>query len=453
MLIKQYIFFMSLLAASVWMVACGSEEAIPQETEVVAVITTQVPPTATPVPPTATPIPPPAAPKPSEDQFTVFSVCDWSSRFSVSRGMIFLSATDAPSSKSVKSLNLDFIPATASELESSVINNSLGFAYHQYSRTKLDLSKSEHIVDIPQGKVPFKIDLNIVVSGEGADGNACSTTIYEEFSRSDDYYPSADLTVPSNAIADRDKYKPFVMPSVTAQGVMLATSQGNWNGSYEKVSILNTNDFLVRKPEISLKVGLFGDVGPKDYESIRDYIEVLAVIAPGLDIAWANHISEVNLPIHFIACTDVIKEADRWCNTEGPSGAFSDQRISGDGSMLTTGYGYIRISGQRSNRHTLIHEFGHAMGLWHSEVGGTSMGPGHDQASYWAAQDLMTIATIHNSAVKHGQTRDEIQAALNIPDDEEWQNFLNDPTALANAPDSVWVDLDNLLKVQAEAAR
>ena len=178
---------MSLLAASVWMVACGSEEAIPQETEVVAVITTPVPPTATPVPPTATPIPPPAAPKPSEDQFTVFSVCDWSSRFSVSRGMIFLSATDAPSSKSVKSLNLDFIPATASEQESSVINNSLGFAYHQYSRTKLDLSKSEHIVDIPQGKVPFKIDLNIVVSGEGADGNACSTTIYEEFSRSDDY--------------------------------------------------------------------------------------------------------------------------------------------------------------------------------------------------------------------------------------------------------------------------
>ena len=57
MLIKQYIFFMSLLAASVWMVACGSEEAIPQETEVVAVITTPVPSTATQVPSTATPVP------------------------------------------------------------------------------------------------------------------------------------------------------------------------------------------------------------------------------------------------------------------------------------------------------------------------------------------------------------------------------------------------------------
>ena len=92
------------------------------------------------------------------------------------------------------------------------------------------------------------------------------------------------------------------------------------------------------------------------------------------------------------------------------------------------------------------------MGLWHSNVDQTSMGPGQNQASYWAAQDLMTIATIHNSAVKHAQNRDEIQAALDIPV-ALIENFLNDPTTLANAPDSVWVDLDNLLKVQAETAR
>ena len=214
-----------------------------------------------------------------------------------------------------------------------------------------------------------------------------------------------------------------------------------------------SRDFLVRKPEVSLRVGLFGQVGSKDYETIRDYIEVLAVVAPDLDIAWGNHISEVNLPIHLVECTDVIQEADQWCDTEGPSGVFSDQLVSGDGSMLTTGYGYIRISGQHSNRHTLTHEFGHAMGLWHSNVGQTSMGPGQNQASYWAAQDLMTIATIHNSAVKNMQTRDEIQTALNIPDDQEWQDFLNDAATLANPPESAWVDLGNLLKAQADAAR
>ena len=449
MLNSRYIFLVSLLVSSVWMIACGSEVSTSQESTVAAVVA--APPTATPVPATATPVPPIIA-KPSGDQFTVFSACDWSSSFAVSRGLVFLSATEAPSSKFVESLNLDFIPDTTSGQASSVINHSLGFAYHQYSRSTLDLSKSEHIVDIPKGIVPFKTNLNIVVSGTGSDGNPCSTTIYEEFTRSDDYYPSADLTVPSNAIPDKDKYKPFAIPSVTAQGVMLATSQGNWNGSYEKVNISNNNDFLVRKPEVALKLGLFGDVGSKDYETIRDYLEVLAVVAPNLDIGWGNHVSEINLPIHFVECTDVIQGADQHCNTEGPSGAFSDQWVAGDGSMLTTGYGYIRISGQRSNRHTLTHEFGHAMGLWHSNVDQTSMGPGQNQASYWAAQDLMTIATIHNSAVKHAQNRDEIQAALDIPV-ALIENFLNDPTTLANAPDSVWVDLDNLLKVQAEAAR
>jgi len=64
----------------------------------------------------------------------------------------------------------------------------------------------------------------------------------------------------------------------------------------------------------------------------------------------------------------------------------------------------------------------------------------------------LTIATIHNSAVKHMQTRDEIQTALNIPDDQEWQDFLNDAATLAKPPDSVWVDLGNLLKAQADAA-
>ena len=64
------------------------------------------------------------------------------------------------------------------------------------------------------------------------------------------------------------------------------------------MNISGKNDFLVRKPEVLLRVGLFGQVGSKDYETIRDYIEVLAVVAPDLDIAWGNHISEVNLPIH-----------------------------------------------------------------------------------------------------------------------------------------------------------
>ena len=62
MLVKHYIFLVGLLVSSVWMVACGSDVATPQEPQVAAVVA--VPPTATPVPPTATPVPPTATPVP-----------------------------------------------------------------------------------------------------------------------------------------------------------------------------------------------------------------------------------------------------------------------------------------------------------------------------------------------------------------------------------------------------
>ena len=159
------------------------------------------------------------------------------------------------------------------------------------------------------------------------------------------------------------------------------------------------------------------------YETIRDYIEVLAVVAPDLDIAWANDISEVTLPIHLLSCTELINEtADQYCNTSGPSGSFSDQWGSGN---LATGWGFIRISDQPyGSRHTLTHEFGHAMGLWHSGIDNTSMGPPNTQQGYWAAHDLMSVALIHNPLITSGQTREEIQTALNIQGDDELLSFL-----------------------------
>ena len=103
--------------------------------------------------------------------------------------------------------------------------------------------------------------------------------------------------------------------------------------------------------------------------------------------------------------------------------------------------------------HTLTHEFGHAVGLWHSEIKDTSMGPPQSQASYWAAHDLMTIATIHSKSVKHLQTRDEIRSALGLPDDSEWNGFIDDTSTLSTPPDSTWIALEVLLKEQANSAR
>ena len=61
MLNKRYIFLVGLLALSILIIACGSDETDSEEAPVVAA----VPPTATPVAPTATTAPPAPAPKPT----------------------------------------------------------------------------------------------------------------------------------------------------------------------------------------------------------------------------------------------------------------------------------------------------------------------------------------------------------------------------------------------------
>jgi hypothetical protein len=50
------------------------------------------------------------------------------------------------------------MPSMVGQTHSNLKNQSLGFSFHEYTRTELDINKGTHVVAIPAGKTPFKMD-------------------------------------------------------------------------------------------------------------------------------------------------------------------------------------------------------------------------------------------------------------------------------------------------------
>ena len=452
-----------LLLSSVLLVliaGCGGDGEETQTVPVPNPTATQMPPTSTstlaPIP-TTTPVPVATTLIPAKmsapttthleststpDRTTTtespVKVCDWASSYTIQNGFIHLTAEEAPKNQNIQNLVIEFTPAIRG-FKHPIFNETEGFAYHEYSQETLDISKNEQQVAIPKAKTAYRMDLKVVLTASTIDGRNCQQELHEAFTRSADYYPSPLLSLPDNAQPNLQRYADYLanIPKPNAQSVFLATSMGDWNGNWETMA--------VRKLEKPIRIGFYGDVAPEDYETVRDLLEILAVIAPDLDIGYANSLDDVTLPIHFVDCTELMTRDDKNCKGTGrPSGSLSGPLMfRGSGSI------WVRLSDQRINRHTLTHELGHALGLFHWNLENCSMGYGRAQTQWLSEWDLMALSAIHHPASDWMQSRDSMREALGIPENDQWTRYTEDPDLLGDTPDLIWVELGNLLKTQA----